>query len=409
MEILIFALGVMLGALLSLFFINKSSKNNINPEIQLKEELSLERNKVLEFHTKVAQLETKNETLKELADKQEEIQKKLTMEFENIASKILKENTTEFSKTNQKELDNILTPFKERIIEFEKKVAETRSEEIKDITSLKTEIKTLTDNNKKLSEDANNLASALKGQNKTQGNWGEVILERILEMSGLRADHEYSMQYTIKNDDGKMQRPDVMVHLPENRHIIIDSKVSLVSYENFYNAENNDEKQVYIKEFINSLKKHIKDLGEKEYPAAENINSPDFVLMFLPVEASFHLIFQQDNSLLDFAWEKKIVLVGPSTLLAALKTINLFWKQEKQTKNVLEIVKESGSMYDKFVGLLEDLNKTKNCLDSALNKLFDGNGNIIRRVENLKKLGAKTSKNIPADYFLEEEAMPPSL
>ena len=221
-------------------------------------------------------------------------------------------------------------------------------------------------------------------------------------MSGLRAEHEYSLQYTIKSEDGRMQRPDVLVHLPENRHIIIDSKVSLIAYENFYNAEDEEEKRTYVKEFMASLKKQIKDLSEKEYAEAEALNSPDFVLLFLPLEASFHLIFQQDNSLLDFAWEKKIMLVGPSTLLAALKTINLFWKQEKQTKNVLEIVKESGTLYDKFVGLLEDLNRTKNSLDAALNKLFDGNGNIIRRVENLKKLGAKASKSIPSEYLLEE-------
>ena len=402
MEIFIFALGVILGALLTWFLLNKSSTHSLNAESDIKEELSAERNKVLELNTQVAQLAAKNENYKELLDKQEELQKKLTTEFENIASKILKENTTEFSKTNQKELDDILKPFKERIMEFEKKIETVRNEEIKDITSLKTEIKHLTDNNQRLSEDANNLASALKGQNKTQGNWGEVILERILEMSGLRADYEYSTQYTIKNDDGKMQRPDVVVHLPENRHIIIDSKVSLVSYENFYNAQEDDDKQVYIKEFINSLKKHIKDLGEKEYFEAESINSPDFVLMFIPIEASFHLIFQQDNSILDFAWEKKIVLVGPSTLLAALKTINLFWNQEKQTRNVMEIVKESGTMYDKFVGLLDDLSKTRNSLNNAFNKLSEGNGNIIKRVENLKKLGAKASKAIPLEYLSEE-------
>lgn len=398
MEIIIFALGVLLGSGIT-WFLTKNTKSTVET-VDYKQELDAERQKVLELNTQVARLEEKNNNYEKLLKKEEEMQKKLTTEFENIASKILKENTSEFSKTNQEEIVSLLKPFKEKISEFGEKIEKTRNEEIKDISSLKTEIKLLTENNQKLSEDANNLAEALKGQNKAQGNWGEMILQRILEMSGLREDYEYSMQSSFKNEEGRILRPDVVVHLPENKHLIIDSKVSLLAYESFHNAEDEAEKEAHLKEFVSSLKSHIKGLSDKAYQDAEGANSPDFVLMFIPVEASFHLLFQNDNSILDFAWDKKIMLVGPSTLLAALKTINLFWNQEKQTKNVLEIVKESGAMYDKFVGLLEDISRAKGCIENAFTKL-SGRGNIIRRIEKLKDLGAKTSKPIPEKYLLE--------
>ncbi|MDD3149726.1 MAG: DNA recombination protein RmuC [Candidatus Gastranaerophilales bacterium] len=409
MEIVIFTAGIVLGFIFAWFL----AKNQHGNAEFLKKELDIEQKKVIDLNTKIAQLEAKNETYLELAQKEEDLQKKLTITFENIANKVLKENSSEFNKTSQEEISNILKPFKEKIQEFQQKVEATRKEEINDIATLKNEIKQLSQNNQQLSMDANNLAKALKGDNKAQGNWGEVILQRILELSGLREDFEYTTQESFSTEGNFRLQPDVVVHLPENRHVIIDSKVSLVSYENFYNSIEENEKQSHLKDFENSIKNHVKNLSEKTYQNLDGINTPDFVLMFVPLESTFQLIFKENNDLMDFAWNKKIILVGPSTLLAALKTIYMFWNQEKQNRNVLEIVKESGSLYDKFAGFLEDLrnisiqmDRTKDGFENAFNKLYTGKGNILRRIENLKKLGAKTTKQIPQEYLEENLEIP---
>lgn len=400
MEILIFASGVVLGVLIAMVLMRKKQASLPQDNTE----------KLIELNKQIARLEGENENYKSLLSKEEEMQKKLTLEFENIAAKILKQNTSDFSKTNQEEIENLLKPFKEKIEGFEKKIADTRTEEIKDITSLKTEIKNLMEKSQEISEEANNLTKALKGENKTQGNWGEVILQRTLEMSGLRENIEYVAQESVRLEgERNAKNPDIIVHLPEDKHLIIDSKVSLVSYEKYYNSEDNEQREKSVKEFIDSVKTHIKGLSEKTYQNAEGLNSPDFVLMFIPIEASFNLIFQTDKDLFEFAWDKKIMVVGPSTLLASLKTINLFWNQEKQTKNVMQIVKEAGSLYDKFVGLLEDLkgvsgqfNKTKDTFDSIFNKLSEGNGNLINRVKKLELLGAKAQKQIPQDFLSDD-------
>jgi DNA recombination protein RmuC len=262
----------------------------------------------------------------------------------------------------------------------------------------------------KVSSEANNLANALKGDTKKQGNWGEVILEKVLERSGLIKGQEYQTQFSTKNIDGNRIQPDAVVFLPDNKHIIIDSKVSLVAYNAFVNSENENEKQKFLKEHINSVKNHVKQLSEKNYQTSPDFNTPDFVLLFMPIESAFSAAIQSDQDLFAYAWDLKIVIVSPSTLLATLRTIASIWKQERQTKNALEIAKQSGALYDKFVGFLEDLDKIGKSIDAskiayedALNKLKTGRGNLINRVINIQKLGAQTQRQIPDKFKLDND------
>lgn len=358
----------------------------------------------------VASLNALNENLIEKLENQkneiESLQKRLTTEFENIATKILKERSDEFSISNYKNLSDILNPLKERILLFEKKVDETYDKELRDKISLREEVKKLTELNVKVSEDANNLTRALKGDVKKQGNWGEVILERVLERSGLTRGQEYEREEVVDGADDRIQRPDVIIHLPDNKHIIIDSKVSLVAYERFVSADAENQRITFLKEHINSLRSHVKLLSEKNYQNAQNLNTPDFVLMFLPIEGSFSVAVQGDGELFSFAWERKIVIVSPTTLLATLRTITSIWKQENQTKNAQEIARLSGSLYDKFIGFTEDMVKIKANIDrsssayeDAIKKMKDGSGNIIRTAEKIKELGAKTgNKALPTGF-----------
>ncbi|NVN96157.1 MAG: DNA recombination protein RmuC [Bacteroidetes bacterium] len=331
----------------------------------------------------------------------EEIQKKFTTEFENIANKILKQNSQEFTSTNQKNISEILNPLKEKIQLFEQKVQETHIQGVRDNTSLREEVKKLYELNSKISEEANNLTKALKGDNKKQGNWGEMVLERILERSGLIKGEEYETQFTARNDHNEILRPDVVIKLPDNKHIIIDSKVSLIAYEQYVNAEAIEDKEKFSKLHIDSLKSHVKGLSEKSYASSDAFNTPDFVLMFLPIESSFSIAIQQDIELFNFAWDKRVVIVSPSTLLATLKTVESIWKREKQTQNAIEIATEGGKLYDKFASLVDDLKRLGNQLDTvqktyqeANKKLHTGSGNLIGRVEKLRQLGAKNTKSI---------------
>lgn len=358
----------------------------------------------------VATLKTINENLAEKLINQkseiESLQKRLTTEFENIATKILKERSDEFSVLNHKNLSDILNPLKERIQLFEKKVDETYDKELRDKISLREEVRKLAELNYRVSEEANNLTKALKGDVKKQGNWGEVILERVLERSGLTRGQEYEREVVIDGADMSVQRPDVIINLPDNKHIIIDSKVSLIAYERFVSAENEERKVVYLRDHINSLRSHIKLLSEKNYQNAQNLNTPDFVLMFLPIESSFSVAVQGDGEIFSYAWERKIVIVSPTTLLATLRTISSIWKQENQTKNAQEIARLSGALYDKFIGFTEDMvkikaniDRTSNSYDDAMKKMKDGSGNIIRTAEKIKELGAKTgNKSLPTGF-----------
>jgi DNA recombination protein RmuC len=383
----------------------------------LKVELNKERELLNSANTRLAKAEEVFNGLKEKLSteksEKEELQKRLVTEFENIASKILEEKSQKFTEQNKSNLDIILNPLKEKIKTFEEKVDKAYKEESAERITLKAEIKNLVELNKQVSEEANNLAKALKGDNKMQGNWGEVILEKILERSGLAKDLEYITQFQTSNESGKTIKPDVVVLLPDNKHIVIDSKVSLTAYESFVNADDESFREKYSKEHISSVKNHIKLLSEKNYQASSEFNTPDFVLMFIPIESSFSMAIQSDAELFNFAWERKIVMVSPSTLLATLRTISSLWKQEKQTKNALEIAKQGGALYDKFVGFVEDLEKIGKSIDttqaaysSAMNKLQSGSGNLIKRVQDIEKLGAKTTKSLSEKYLEKNDNQP---
>jgi DNA recombination protein RmuC len=336
------------------------------------------------------------------------LQEKFKTEFENLANRILKQNTVEFSETNRKSINEIVDPLKEKIKTFEKVVSDTYVKGVREREGLKVQIEQLVDLNRKISEEANNLTRALKADSKKQGNWGEMVLERLLERSGLIKGEEYEVQETFRNEKGEMIRPDVVVKLPDEKHIIIDSKVSLTAYEGFVSADKEDEKERFIKAHVQSVREHVKSLAEKNYQLTEKIDSPDFVLLFLPLESAFSLAVQEQTDLFSFAWDRKIVIVSPTTLLATLMTVGSIWKHEKQTRNAMEIATEGGKLYDKFVAFLEDLEslgkqlgRVQKTYDDAHNKLSSGRGNLIGKVERLKKLGAKTAKDIPQDYLPE--------
>jgi DNA recombination protein RmuC len=355
------------------------------------------------------QFENQGEKLQEQKEELEQIQKKLTVEFENVANKILEKNSEKFTAANQKNISEVLNPLKEKIQLFEKKVDDTYKQGLKDQTDLKAELKKLYDLNNKISEEANNLTKALKGDVKKQGNWGEVVLERILERSGLNEGEQgYQKQFSDTTEDGKRIQPDIVINLPDNKHIIVDSKVSMIAYERAVNAESEEERVKCVKEHLVSLRTHIKGLSEKHYQTASMLNSPDFVLLFVPIEASFGVAIQEDHELFTYAWDQKVVIVSPSTLLATLRTISSIWQQENQTRNAIEIAKQGGALYDKFVGFIADMETigknlltTQKTYDSAVNKLHTGAGNLVRRAENIKKLGAKATKELP-QKMLEE-------
>ncbi len=348
--------------------------------------------KIIKKDRKIAQLESENKNLSEI-----DLQDKFFTEFENAANKIFKQNTEEFSRLGKREIEELIKPFREKISELSQRIEKTRLDEAKELSSLETQIKLLFQNNQRISEEANNLAKAIKGDSKARGNWGEVILERILEVSGLQKDVHYSSQQSFKGMEDNHLRPDVLINLPDNRHLVIDSKVSLVPFEKYCNEE--DEK--HLKEYVNSVREHIKNLKSKFYQEVKDINSPDFVLMFIPVEASFGLLIQSDAEIFEFARKNKVLPVSPSTLLITLKTVELFWQRDSQSRNVIEIAEESGKLYDKFVGLLGDIDVLKNCFSKTLgcfeniNKKLEGKGGLIRQAEKIKTLGAKTSKEIP--------------
>ncbi|MDP4201659.1 MAG: DNA recombination protein RmuC [Bacteroidota bacterium] len=377
---------------------------------RLTADLESARNSIAAQSEQIARTTTENSYLREQLDQQKselaELQKKLQTEFENIANRILKERSNEFVQHNEKNIGEILNPLREKIASFEKKVEEAYDKELRDKVSLREEVKKLTELNTRVSEEANNLTRALKGDVKKQGNWGEIILERVLERSGLTKGQEYEREEVVEGADMSVQRPDVILHLPDNKHIIVDSKVSLVAYERLMAAETDEQRALFQKEHIASLRSHVKLLSEKNYQNAHNLNTPDFVLMFVPIEASFSIAVQADNELFSYAWEKKIVIVSPTTLLATLRTISSIWKQENQSRNAQEIARLSGTLYDKLAGFVADLGKIKdsidkagNSYDEAMKKLQNGNGNIFRTAERIKELGAKNTKQLPENLI----------
>lgn len=350
--------------------------------------------------------QSQQEKITEQKQEIEEIRQRFNLEFEGLANKILEEKTQKFTETNTKSIDHILNPLKEKIKTFEEKVDKAYQTEAAERNSLKGVVQQLMEQSLRIKDEANNLTRALKGDSKRQGNWGEVILERVLERSGLVKDQEYRLQASMVDEDGRRLQPDAIIDLPDDKHLVIDSKVSLVAYEKWVNADDEEQRESFAKQHVLSVENHVKGLSAKNYQDLYQINSPDFVLLFMPIESAFSMSISYKSDLFSDAWDRRVVIVSPSTLLATLRTIASIWKQERQTQNVMEIAKEAGALYDKFVGFMQDMDKVSEQLgravrshEDATRKLGTGPGNVIRKVENLKKLGARASKQIDGKHL----------
>ena len=353
-------------------------------------------------HLQIRQQEQKQE----IAD----LQAKFTKEFENLANRIFDEKSTKFTAQNKVNLDQLLNPLQEKIQNFEKKVEDSHKESLLNNVTLRQEIINLTSLNEKMSQETVNLTKALKGDSKTQGNWGELVLERVLEKSGLEKDREYFVQQAHTDPQGNRVFPDVVIQLPDGKKMIVDSKVSLTAYEKYANEEDSNLKASYLKEHVNSIRRHVEQLGDKNYHDLYQIESPDFVLLFIPIESAFATALNDDATLYNKAFEKNIVIVTPSTLLATLRTIDSMWANQKQQENAFEIARQAGALYDKFEGFVTDLlrigkkiDESKSEYEGAMNKLRDGKGNLITSVEKLKKMGAKAKKSLPEQLLKEIE------
>ncbi len=388
----------------------KDEKQKLGDELNdLRERFSAERSKLIQTE---ALLSSNRDKMAEQQKNLEDLQQKFTLEFSLVANKIFDEKSAKFTLQNQNNLETILNPLKANIKAFEEKVDKVYKDEAAERNHLKGVIFQLMDQSKQIQVDANNLTKALKGDNKKQGNWGEVILERVLESSGLVRDREYRLQASLKNDEGAKLQPDVVIDLPDDKNLIVDAKISLLAYEQLMNTDSEEEKVILLKRHLLSVKSHIDGLAGKNYQNLYQINSPDFVLLFMPIESSFSVTVQADHELFTYAWDRKVVIVSPTTLLATLRTIASIWKVDRQNKNVQEIAEEAGALYDKFVGFLVDMEKIGKHLDlsqkaheDAFKKLQYGSGNLIGKVEKIKKLGAKTksSKQIDSKFLGEEE------
>jgi DNA recombination protein RmuC len=344
----------------------------------------------------------------------EQLEEKFSLQFENLANRIFDEKSNKFKKESQEGLGLLLNPLKEKLQEFQKKVDDSFGTQLKEQISLKKEIESIISVNEKMSRQTENLTRALKGDVKAQGNWGEVILEKILEDSGLQEGLNYTLQgadMKLKHaDDDSRLKPDVVVHLPENKHIIIDAKVSLTAYERYSATEDPAEKSLHLKDYLLSVRAHVNGLADRRYQDAK-LATPDFVLMFMPIEGAYSLAVQKDPELHSYAWDKKIVIVCPSILFATLKTIASVWRLELQNRHAQEIAQQGGKLYDKIAGFVEDMqeignkiNATQNVYNEAFKKLSTGNGNILKRAQDLRALGIKTSKNLPKELLDEEDA-----
>lgn len=373
-------------------------------ELQLKNEKLREDNS--KFHTSNARLLTKLESETRHTQQQMDMMKthkqELKSEFEVMAKKIFEGNSQKFAEFSKENLDNMIKPLQSQIIEFKKQVSDTYNVESQERAVLKNEILSLKKLNEKISQDAINLTNALKGENKQQGVWGEMVLEHVLEASGLRKGFEFEREVSLRTEDGDLLRPDVIVHLPDNRDLIIDAKTSLVAYEQYVNAEDETQKAGYLKAHLDSIRSHVNVLAQKNYERLKEVETLDFIFMFMPIEGALAVALEHDSSVYDEAFKKKILLVGPTTLLVAMRAVENVWKHERQNQNAKEIARRAGAMYDKFVGFSEDLLKISKQIDNvqssfnaARNKLSGGKGNLVRQVEQLKELGAQTSKKIP--------------
>lgn len=406
---------------------------SINSQLQDQREFNYKQSSQIEIlhqdkqiiFAKNAELSAINDALKNSLESQKEeiikIQELAKNEFQNLANKILEEKTEKFTEQNQLQLKTILHPLQEKINDFEKKVENTHKESIDYHAALRQQIIGLQDLNKQMSKETLNLTKALKGDNKIQGNWGELVLERVLEKSGLEKGREYEVQKSHQTEDGRLQ-PDVVINLPDGKKMVIDSKVSLNAYERLINEEDEALKPHHLKEHVLSLKRHVEQLSSKNYQSLYHIESPDFVLLFVPIEPAFAIALNDDTHLYNKAFEKNIIIVTPSTLLATLKTIDSMWTNQKQQDNAVEIARQAGALYDKFDGFVTDLLKigkkmeeAKTEYEGAMNKLITGKGNLVNSVQKLKLMGAKAKKSLPenlisranpenqVDFNIEEE------
>ena len=336
----------------------------------------------------------------------QQAREQLTKDFELLGNRIFDEKVERFDKTSKATLDVALSPLKDQLKDFKRKVEDVYDKDSKERISLSAELGQLKQLNLQMSADALNLTNALKGDNKVQGNWGEVILERVLEESGLHKGREYDTQVNLKSADGQRRNPDVVIRLPENKDIIIDSKVSLVHYESYCSSDDDLQRQQALKDHINSVRQHISGLSFKDYESLEGIRTLDFVFIFIPIEAAFMAAFEHDSAMFKDAYEKNIIIVGPTTLLATLRTVQSIWRYERQNKNAEEIARQAGAMHDKFIGFVGDLEKISEYLqragqaqENAMNKLSQGKGNLVTSTQRLEKLGAKVKKTMPASVI----------
>lgn len=418
--IIILIIGIIAGAAAGYFFgksgltrleeQNRSLQQQYSDSVQ---KLENESKRANEAEKQLAELNADHRNLKVRLDEQkkefEDLRAQFKEQFENLANKILDEKSAKFTEQNREKLDQLLKPLGEKIEQFKKQVADTYEKETRDRVTLKEQIAKMSELNQKMTDEAKNLTRALKGDSKKQGNWGEVILQRILEKSGLRKGHEYDIQQSSTTEDGRRLQPDVIVNLPDNKKLIVDSKVSLSAYERYTSADEDDDRERALKEHVTSVKTHVKALKSKDYQKLYD-SAPDFVLMFIPVEPAFAAALQADSELYYEAFEQNIVIVSPSTLLATLATIDNIWKQEYQNKNAMEIASRGGALYDKFalfVESMEDVGKridqTQKSYDQAMNRLSTGSGNVMRQVEMLRDLGVSVSKQLP-DNLLDDQA-----
>ena len=386
--------------------IEREKNKNLSDQLEdVKRSLERERQKVIDLNNTLSAAEADYRNLEEkLAERKKEmdtIQDKFTAEFKTLANEILEKNSAKFTDLNKNSMSELLTPLKDKIVTFERKVEEAYDKELRDKISLREEVKKLYELNNRISEEANNLTRALKGDTRKQGDWGEVILETVLERSGLAKDREYRKQVITTNAGGETIKPDYLILLPDKRHIIIDSKVSLVAYENFVNTGDESARPKFLKSHLESMKNHVKLLSEKNYFSSLEFNTPDFVLMFIPIESSFSVALQADQELFNYAWERKIVIVSPTTLLATMRTVASMWKMDKQSQHAFQIAEESGKLYDKFKLFMDDMVKVGNQLSStrttyeeAMKKLVTGRGNLVNQAEKLREMGARNTRRI---------------
>lgn len=389
----------------------ENEKNSFQKQLQLinveKENIRTEKDSLaIQLSKKEVDFENLWERHKEQKIEITELQEKFTKEFENLANKILEEKSAKFTEQNSENMKSILLPLQDKIQGFEKKVEQTHKESIDYHAALRQQIIGLSEMNAQMSKETLNLTKALKGDTKMQGNWGELVLERVLEKSGLEKGREYEVQQSFTNTEGTRALPDVVINLPDGKKMIVDSKVSLVAYEKWINEESEILKIDFLKEHVSSIKRHVEQLGNKNYHDLYQMESPDFVLLFIPIEPAFAIALNEDATLYNRAFDKNIVIVTPSTLLATLRTIDSMWTNQKQQENAFEIARQAGALYDKFEGFVTDLvrigNKikdTKTEYESAMNKLIDGKGNLISSVERLKKMGAKAKKSLPENII----------